>query len=393
MRIKEKAYALEPWLIETRQYFHKHPELSLKEVNTTQKIVEILQSFNIEVVTFKDHTGCLGIIRGAKPGKTIAIRSDIDALPIEEENEIDYKSVNPGCMHACGHDAHLTMNLGAAKILNEMKEELSGTIIHVFQPAEEIGDGAMLISNHPWFEEVDEIMGIHIWNDLPAGTINVEEGSRMAAADHFIIDIEGVSGHGAAPHQTIDATIVAAEIVSNLQTLVSRELNPLDALVVSVGRMTSGTAFNVISGSAQLEGTVRYYTREKAETIKNDIQRIVSATALMHNAKATLEYHYYTGPVINDKECVDTTIRAIDNLFGKSVLTDYPKCMLAEDFSYYLTKKPGVFVFLGSNNPSIEAHYPHHNARFNVDESVLKMGCALMAQYAIEAQNDETIRG
>ena len=389
LKIKEMAYAMEDWLIENRRHFHRHPEPSMEEVWTTNEIVKILEGWGIEVKRFDNCPGCLAFVRGAHPGKTVALRSDIDALQVFEKNDIDYKSEFEGLMHACGHDTHLTMNLGAAKILHDLRDELHGTVIHIFQPAEEIAEGAKAtLVDDSWFEDVDNVFGMHIWTNLDSGKISVEAGPRMAAADYFKVDIEGVSGHGAQPEQTVDATLVAAHMISNFQPLVSREVSPTDSLVVTVGRVVSGTRFNIISGSATLEGTVRYFTPELNKSIESMMQRIVEHSAKMYRARATLDYRFYTYPVINEEKSSAHAEKVVTKLFGEEALQTYERTTGGEDFSEYLKRKPGCFAFLGCRNPEVLADKPHHSDYFMVDEAVFKDGAALYAQYAYDFLNE-----
>lgn len=384
-RIKEMAYEMEPWLIETRRHFHRHPEPSMEEYWTTDEIVKILEEWGVEVHRFKNCTGCLAYIRGAHPGKTVMLRSDIDALTVLEKNDIDYKSEFDGLMHACGHDTHLTMNLGAVKILNELKDQLHGTVIHLFQPGEEVAQGAKATLNDSnWFDEVDNVFGMHIWTNMDSNTISVEAGPRMAAADRFQIDIIGKSGHGAQPEQTVDATIVAANIVNNLQPLVSREVSPLDSLVITVGKLESGTRFNIISGSAYLEGTCRYFTPELANSIDKMMERVVQHTAQMYRAEAKLNYSFMTYPLINEETSSKRAEEAVKKLFGENTLKTYEKTTGGEDFSEFLKLRPGCFAFVGCRNLETKSDQPHHSDYFMVDESVFKDGAALYAQYAFD---------
>jgi amidohydrolase len=381
--IAEKAALLNDWLIETRRHFHKHPEASLEEYWTTDEICKYLDSFGIPYERFEKTTGVLAKITGAHPGKTVALRSDIDGLSVDEKTGCEYASQIPGFMHACGHDGHITINLGAARVLNELKDQLHGSVYLLFQPAEEIARGAnAVIAQGTWYEETDNIFGGHIWSNGPIGTVSVTPGPIMASADRFTIEIEGSSGHGAQPEQTIDATLVAAAMVTAFQPLVSREVSPLDSLVVTVGKLVSGTRFNVISGAATLEGTVRYFTPELTGKIDGMMQRIVSHTAEMYRAKATLSYEHMTFPVINEETSAKRAQNAIVKLYGESTVADYPKTTGAEDYSAYLQKKPGAFALFGAGNETINA--PHHSEYFNIDERVLQTGVAVYAQYAFD---------
>ena len=384
-KIKEMAKAMEPWIIETRHHFHRHPEASMNEYWTTDEIVKILEGWGVEVRRFPNCTGCLAYVRGDHPGKTVMLRSDIDALSVQEENNIDYKSEIDGFMHACGHDTHLTMNLAAAKILHDIRDQLHGTVIHLFQPGEEVALGAKAtLADSSWFNEVDNVFGMHIWNNMDAGFVSVEAGPRMASADMFHIDIKGQAGHGAQPEQCVDATIVAASLVNNLQPLVSREVSPIDSLVITVGKLTSGTRFNVISGSAHLEGTTRYFTPELSNNIEKMMERVVTHTAQMYRAEAKLDYHFLTYPVINEETSTLRAQNAVKKILGDNALQSIPRVTGGEDFSEYLKQKPGCFAFVGARNTAIGADKPHHNGCFNVDESVFKDGAALYAQYAYD---------
>lgn len=388
--ILKRTREMEDWIIANRRKFHRHPEASMEEHWTTDEICKTLDEWGIPYERFADMPGVLAYVKGAHPGKTVALRSDIDALSVLQKNDVEYKSEIEGFMHACGHDAHLTMNLAAAKILNEIKDDLHGTVVHIFQPAEEIAQGAKrIIAQGDWFDKVDNVFGAHIWSGVDAGYFAIESGPRMAAADRFEVEIEGVAGHGALPHETVDATIVAAAMTMNFQTLVSRETSSTDSLVVTVGRLESGTRFNVISGEAKLEGTVRYFTREMGENIVAMMDRVVQNTANMYRAKAKLTYNFFTTPVINEESSTQRARNAVTKLFGDTHLKFTEKETTAEDFSAYLDHKPGVFAFIGARNEAIGACYPHHNNYFNIDESVMKNGAALYAQYAVDFLNEE----
>ncbi|NLC96968.1 MAG: amidohydrolase [Erysipelotrichaceae bacterium] len=387
-KVLELATKYEDWIIDLRRHFHMYPEASYEEYETTKKIIEELEKLGVEYQTFEDCTGVIAKIEGNKDGRIVALRSDIDALCVLEKNDVPYKSKNEGFMHACGHDAHTAMNLGAVKILNELKDEINGTVYFIFQPAEEVGSGAKtIIKKGDWFDKVDNFFGAHIWSNVPSGKISVESGPRMASADKFKIVVKGVSGHGAQPEQTVDATIVASSIVLNLQTMVSREFSPMESVVVTIGKLTSGTRFNIISGEAILEGTCRYFSKEIGKNIVEVMSRIVENTAKAFRAEASVEYDFVTLPLINDEASSKIATKAVEKMFGEEAIEKYPKTTGGEDFSYYIENKPGVFAFIGCANPDLGTDYAHHNERFNVDESVLKNGSALYAQYAIDYLN------
>ena len=392
MNAKELINKNKDYIVEMRRYFHMHPELSFEEFETSKKIAEELEKMGIayEIPTEEPKTGVIGVIEGGKPGKTVALRADIDALNVTEENDVEYKSQNEGKMHACGHDSHISMLLGAAKALKEVEKELSGKVYLIFQPAEEVGLGAKyMIRQGKWFEETDNIYGSHIWSGLPAGKISVEAGDRMAAADMFKITIKGKSGHGSAPEETVDAVVVGSAVVQNLQQLVARNYSPLDSVTVTVGSFHSGKRFNIIAGEAVMEGTNRYFSREIGERIEDDMRRVIKGVCDAYGADYELDYTYILGPTINDKASSDLAENAIRKFADDDTVVKMTKTNGGEDFAFYLAEKPGCFGFVGARNSEIGADYPHHNERFNIDESVLANGAATYAQYAIDFLNSE----
>lgn len=370
---------------EWRRYFHKHPELSNEEFETTKALAKELESMGVEVhVDDVCKTGLIGIIRGAKPGKAIGLRADIDALPVQEHNTSEYKSEVDGKMHACGHDGHMAILLGAAKMLMQMKDRLEGDVYLVFQPAEETGGGAPeFIKFGDWFEKIDAIFGGHVWIDLPAGLLSVEAGERMAASSLFSINVKGKQGHGAQPHQAVDAVVVASAIVLNLQTVVSRNVSALDSVVVTIGNIHSGSEWNVIPGEATMGGTVRFFDPRQEEYIVHRMRQIVEHTALAYGALATLTYEKRVPPTINDESCSALAEQVVIDTLGADKLSKMRKVMPGEDFAWYLQEKPGCFAFIGIQNPDVDAVYDHHNNRFNMDDSVLSAASAVYAEYAI----------
>ncbi|ETS93401.1 M20 family metallopeptidase [Veillonella sp. AS16] len=370
---------------EWRRYFHRHPELSNEEFETTKTLAKELESMGVEVhVDDVRKTGLIGIIRGAKPGKAIGLRADIDALPVQEHNTCEYKSEVDGKMHACGHDGHMAILLGTAKMLMQMKDRLEGDVYLVFQPAEETGGGAPeFIKFGDWFEKIDAIFGGHVWIDLPAGLVSVEAGERMAASSLFSINVKGKQGHGAQPHQAVDAVVVASAIVLNLQTVVSRNVSALDSVVVTIGNIHSGSEWNVIPGEATMGGTVRFFDPHQEEYIVDRMRQIVEHTALAYGAEATLTYEKRVPPTINDESCSALAEQVVIDTLGADKLSKMRKVMPGEDFAWYLQKKPGCFAFIGIQNPDVDAVYDHHNNRFNMDDSVLSAASAVYAEYAI----------
>ena len=383
------------YVIGARRHLHAHPETSLEEVLTTAYLMRELDAMGIPYIK-GEPTGLVATIKGKKPGKTVALRSDMDALNILEKNEVSYKSQVDGKMHACGHDGHTAILLGAARILKDQMEELPGTVHLIFQPAEETGHGAkILINTGTWYEETDNIFGAHLWSYLPTGKISLEPGQRMAATDRFQIKIQGLSGHGSMPHQTVDAVVVASAMVMNFQTIVSREYSPMEPLVVSVGSIHSGTAFNIISGEAVLEGTIRYFSKDIGKTIESSMRRVMESTAALYGASAEMIYTYNLPPVVNDEASSALAYEAASRILGEENIVLQEKTTGGEDFAFYLEHKPGCFVFIGSGNYEKGTDFAHHNDHFDLDEDVLLHGSALYAEYAIsflkkEAQKEKS---
>jgi len=380
LQIDPQISKIQKEIIDNRRYFHKHPELSFKEYNTSKAITEKLEEMGIEVSTGIAQTGLTGLIRGGKPGKTIALRADMDALPIQETSDIEYKSVNDGVMHACGHDGHIAMLLGAAKAINQIKQKLNGNVKLIFQPAEEGLAGALHMINEGVIADVDEIYGIHLWNYQKVGEIGVKDGPIMAAADLFEIEIMGKGGHGATPHGTVDAVIVASHIVNSLQTIVSRNTNPLESTVVTVGMINGGYNFNIIADKVTLKGTTRSYTKENRELIKTKMNEIITGTEKIFNAKIQLKYKDGYPPTVNDKKCTKNVINAISKVIGGSSHAPYLS-MGGEDFSYYLEKIPGCFFFVGSLPLDRKPlSIPHHCSHFDIDEKSLLIGSSIFVK-------------
>lgn len=387
-RTLELAKQYEQWIIDLRRDFHMNPELSMEEYETTDRVAAELDKMGVSYERFPGVTGLIAKIEGAHPGKTVALRSDMDALTVQQKNDVPYKSKVDGKMHACGHDAHTAINLGAVRILNEMKDDIHGTVVFIFQPGEEVAQGAKaLIEAGDWMDSVDNVFGAHVWSSMPTGYISVEEGPRMASADYFEVKIKGKSGHGAHPQQCVDATVVAAAMIMNLQTIPSRQTDPQDPIVVTVGEVHSGTRFNIVSGEAVLKGTVRYFSEYWVNNIDEAMLTIVENTAKTFRAEATLDYQHLTFPVINDAASSQLAAGTVAKLFGEDAIRTTPRTTGGEDFSRYTRKAPGVFAFVGTGNRELETDIAHHNECFDVDESALKNGSALYAQYALDFLN------
>ena len=367
------------YMVEMRRYFHENPEPSTEEYNTSAKIKEELDKMGIPYVSAAG-TGVIGTIQGGKPGKTVALRADMDALQVKECTGLPFASKKEGLMHACGHDGHIASLLGAAKILNEIKDEIQGTVKLFFQPAEETAWGAKKMIEEGALEGVDGEFGIHIWADIELGKISVEAGPRMASTDLFRIKVTGKGGHGSLPHQGVDAVVAGSAIVMNLQSIVSREISPLETAVVSVGQIKSGSRFNVIAPEAFMDGTTRAFSAEVRGKFHGMIDRIAKNTAAAYRAEAVTEYEYLVPVTINDERCSKIAEEAVRETFGEEALTTFPKITGSEDFSYFSNEREGVLCFVGTGT---ENYYPHHHPKFSVDERALPVAASMYAAYAV----------
>jgi len=382
--IKELAEKYSDYIIQQRRFFHANPEHSLKEYKTTKALAEELTRMGIEVATFSDYTGVIGLIRGGKPGKTVMLRADIDGLPVEEKTGLPFASKN-GNMHACGHDCHMAMQLGAAKILMDIKDQLSGNVKLLFQAGEEVGYGSKYYVDKGYLDDVSAVYGMHIWSGIEAGKFCLESGERMASCDSFKIIVDSVSSHGSAPHLGKDAIFAAASIVMNIQTYVSRRNDPLNPAVVSICTINGGQRFNIIANHIEMEGTTRAFSREVRNAFESELDRIIQYTAKALGVKAKLEYNYLTDPIINEHYNLNTIARnAAIKLYSEDCLISMEKIMGAEDFCHLMAKVPGFFGFIGCYNEDLGAIYNNHHEKFDVDESKLHMGSALAAQFAYD---------
>ena len=390
MDIKEKAENIKDYIIEMRRHFHQNPELSLEEFETTKKIVNELEKMGIEVSTFKDGlTGCIGTIKGAKEGKTLLLRADIDALSVHEKTNLEFASRVDGKMHACGHDCHAAMLLGVAKILSEMKDKFSGNIKLFFQAAEEIGLGAKLSIEQGIMDNVDACYGVHVTPRFESPKINMQYGERMAATDVFKLTVEGTSSHGSSPHLGHDAIVASAAIITALQTIVSRINNPLKPAVVTIGTIKGGQRFNIIANEVIMEGNIRTFDEIFRKEIETHIREIAESVAKAHSCTAKLEYRYGTGVVLNkDKNLVDIAQNAVKKLYGEDSLVEMEKITGGEDFSLLMEKAPGIFGYIGTRNPRVPGSEKiNHHECFTVDEDALIRGTAVAVQFALDYLN------
>lgn len=371
------------YVINLRRYFHENPELSWKEVNTSKRIQKEMDEMGIPYEIIKE-IGVIGHIKGKGEGKKLGIRSDIDALPVKEETGLPFASKNEGVMHACGHDAHISILLGTAKILNDLKDEFNGEILIIFQPAEEYiqDSGAKYLSQVPEIKSLDRIIGLHIWGDIDSGSASLKEGPIMASADTFDIYIKGISGHGASPHKSIDPIIAGSMVVNALQTIVSRENDPLEPQVISVTAFNSGNSKNVIPETAHLEGTTRSFNNDLRSKYKREMQRVLEGVAITTRAEIELDYHDGTPATVNEKESTEMGKEVAKEVFKNGFIEDYPQLMGGEDFAKYLLNIPGCFLLLGG--ASKKGKIAQHNEKFDIDEDALLLGIEYFIKYALK---------
>lgn len=362
-------------LIEWRRHFHRYPELSFQEEKTSQFIYDILQTIPHLEISRPTKYSIMARLTGKRPGKTIAIRADMDALPIREENQFEFVSKNPGVMHACGHDGHIAMLLGTVYTLVEQREKIQGEIRFLFQHAEENfpgGAGEMVAAGV--MEDVDYIIGAHLWASLEVGKVGVIYGPAMAAPDVFKITIEGKGGHAGIPHETVDSIAIGTQVVTQLQQIVSRLTDPLDSLVLSVTQFHAGTTHNVIPEQAKIEGTVRSLKHELREQTAQRIENIVKHITEAYGATYHYSYEYGYRPVVNDEWVTQLVENTALELYGRERVSRLQPTMAGEDFSAFLQKAPGTFFFIGAGNKEKGIVYPHHHPRFTIDEDALPIG-------------------
>lgn len=376
--IREKVVA---W----RRHLHRNPELSFHEERTSQFVADTLAGFGGIEVSRPTKTSVMGRLVGERPGRVLALRADMDALPIQEANTHDFVSQTAGVMHACGHDGHTSMLLGAARILAERRGWLSGEVRFLFQHAEEIyPGGADDMVRAGVLDGADMVLGAHLWLQLPVGTVAVRVGPLMAGNDTFRIGIHGAGGHAAIPQQTVDSIAVAAQVITNLQHIVSRNVDPISSAVVTVTRIVGGTTTNVIPGTVDLAGTVRTLDPELREKMPELMRRIVSGVTAAHGARYTLEYERNYHPVVNDAQATALLRRAVTRALGEGTLTEATPTMGAEDFSAYQLHTPGAFFFIGARNDERGIVHPHHHERFDLDERALDHGTRIFTAAALE---------
>ncbi|MED1793355.1 M20 family metallopeptidase [Brevibacillus nitrificans] len=370
-------------VIEWRRYLHQHPELSFHEEKTAQFIYDTLSTFDNLELSRPTKNSVMARLIGSQPGKVLAMRADIDALAITEENTFDFISTNPGVMHACGHDGHTSMLLGTAKILSGMKDKIKGEVRFFFQHAEEIyPGGAEEMVQAGVMDGVDLVIGTHLWSTMEYGTIGICPGPMMAAPDTFWINVFGKGGHAALPHQTIDSIAIASQVVTNLQHIVSRTTDPLDNLVLSVTKFVGGTTHNVIPGAVEICGTVRSFDKELRETVPKLMERVIKGITEAHGATYEFTYEFGYRPVINDAEVTQLMEEVVVEALGAEWVDHMRPTMGGEDFSAYQQKAPGCFFYVGAGNKEKGITYPHHHPRFTIDEDALAVGVKMFVHAA-----------
>ena len=385
-----KCKDIQAELVNMRRDLHKIPELGLDLPLTQKYVIAKLNEYGIEYSLNEGDSGIIAYVNKGKPGKVIALRADMDALPITEANDVEYKSTHEGKMHACGHDAHTSMLLGAAKILNENKDSLNGEVRFIFQTAEEISKGAPVMLKNNALKGVNAVFGTHIGTILdrtiPAGTFIVCPGAVMASFDRFVITVKGKGCHGSTPEKGVDPINIAAHVVLSLEGIIAREFNANDAVVITIGHIQGGAQYNIIPDEVIIEGTTRAFTEENRQKMARRIEEVAKFSAEAFGGTAELFMDWGAAPVVNDPEMAEFAGKCAIEVLGKEHVITRVKApnMGGEDFAFYLGEVPGAFMFLSSSNPAKKTDYPHHNPHFNIDEDVLWEGSAIFVKIASE---------
>ncbi|WP_431308971.1 M20 family metallopeptidase [Halalkalibacter lacteus] len=379
---------LYPEMVELRRMLHARPELSFQEEQTPTMIADYLERLGVDVVRGVGGRGVVGYIKGGKPGKTVALRADFDALPIQEETGLPFASKTAGVMHACGHDGHTATLLVLAKVLMERRDQLAGTVVLIHQFAEELAPGgAIEMIRNGCLKGVDAIYGTHLWSTMPLGQIGYRQGPIMAAADRFELVIRGRGGHGASPHETVDSIAVAASVVSQLQHIVSRNIDPLKSAVVSIGSFHAGGAFNVIADSATIVGTVRTFDSAVQDFIAERIEQITKGICEAMGAEYSFKYKKGYPAVVNDPIETEHFAQVAKSIQEESLVHEMEPVMGGEDFSYYLQHVPGTFFFTGAGNVEKGIVYPHHHPKFDFDEGAMLIAAKCLGKAVLDFFN------
>lgn len=372
-------------MVEIRRYLHQYPELSFEEVETPKYIADYHNRLGHEVRTGVGGRGVVATLKGKKPGPTVALRADFDALPIQEENNIPYKSKVDGVMHACGHDGHTATLLGLAKVLNRLKDELKGNVVFIHQHAEEVPPGgAIAMIEDGCLEGVDVIFGTHLWANYPLGEIGYRSGPFMSAPDRFDIKIQGYGGHGSQPERTKDSIVIAGQLIGNLQQIVSRRISPLDTAVVSVCSIEAKNPFNIIADSAKLSGTVRTFKEDVREFIEQEMEKVIKGTCYSSDADYTFTYTRGYPATVNHQEETEFLAKVAKQAPSVQIVKEYEPQMTGEDFAYYLQHVKGAFFFTGAEKEGRESSYPHHHPKFDIDERSLLIAAQVLGTATLE---------
>lgn len=390
MDIKEKITAYEDELLTLRRDFHQHPELGYEEHRTASIVTSYLEDLGLEVKRVCQ-TGVVGLLRGGQEGKTVMLRADLDALPQQEANDLPYRSVNEGVMHACGHDGHTAVLLVAAKILASLREQLHGNIKFVFQPNEEEA-GALDMIKEGVLEnpKVDAAFGLHLWTPLKSGEVGLNEGPVMSALEEFELELQGQAGHTGSPHKAIDPIIAAASIIQNLQTLQTRETDPLEPVTIMIGSIQGGSGRNIIADTVKLGGTIRFLFKDEERAKKELLEKLERLVdGICHAMRVTYSIRYIPSnpSLLNDPNMVPLVRSAVVDTYGSDERIVDCRNMAGEDFAEFSQRVPSVFYFIGTGNEEKGTHYPHHHPQFNIDEDTLKFGVELHVRAALRYLN------
>lgn len=380
--LREEIKDMKDWLVEVRRTIHQHPELGFEEVKTSRFISQLLEGLGLDVRRGVAKTGVFGLLKGREKGKTVAVRAEMDGLPINEANTVSYISKFKGKMHACGHDAHMAIILGVAKFFSSMKDRLKGNIKFIFQPAEEGGGGGKLMVEEGVLEDpnVDAIFGAHVYPLLPVGKIGIYEGVGLASADRFKIKLIGQGGHAAMPHLLKDPIIAAGHLITQIHSIVSRNLDPLDSGVISIGRINGGTAFNIIPEEVELIGTIRSLNPQVREELKSRMENVTRGISQSFEIDYGFDFEYGYPVLVNDNEMSKLVVQACAKWIGEENIEVLKPSMGSEDFAFYLEKIPGAFFRLGIRNEDKGIVHPYHSSHFDIDEDVLPFGVEMFVR-------------
>ena len=386
----DKVKKYEDYIIRTRRKLHENPELSCQEFNTKKLILEELKKLNFEIKEIEDGTSIIATLKCGKPGKTIALRADFDALPIIEQSDVEFISKNHGVMHACGHDAHTSMLLGAANVLAEMRDEIKGEIRFFFQEGEEIFAGAKKIIAAGGMEGVDACFGMH-GMPIPTGTVNIESGYRLSGCDTIYVKFEGVSGHGSAPHLAKDTVHPACLFVTDIQSIITKNINPQEAVVVSAGKINGGTKANIVSKYTEVDLSMRYFNPEARKTVHDAIIRHAKAIAEAYEIKVDVNIEESTPSLNNDESMVNLANEVAKKIMGENCSIPMQRPMASDDMAFYFQRAKGVYAFIGYKNEEKGSIYFPHHEKFKLDEDYFKYGAAMFVQFALDYLNGERV--